>query len=152
MLNLNLTLLIQMTSFLLFAWLFNQLFFKPLVAHLQARNSYVDAQQTAADLVVSEARQLRQEHDRRLREAQLEAQAAVDLALKEARDRKGERLAKAHAEAQMIVAKVRTQLEQERSHALGQLRAEVDGMATQIADKILPLRKQEERHREGAEA
>lgn len=152
MLSFNLTLIIQIVSFLVFAWLFNQVFFRPVVQHLDARNRYLADQQATAERLIEDARKVRQEHDRRLREAQAAAQAAVDAAVKEAQARRSERLAKARVEAQELVTKARVQLEKDRAEILSKLRAEVDGIAKAIVAKVMASRPAAERSREGAQA
>lgn len=152
MLSFNLTLIVQMVGFLVFAWLFNQVFFKPVVGHIDARNRYLADQQATAERLIDDARTVRKEHDRRLREAQASAQAAVDAAVKEAQARRSERLAKARVEAQETVTKARVQLEKDRSDVISKLRAEVDGIAEAIASKMLAAKPAAERSREGAQA
>jgi len=150
-LSFNLTLIVQMVSFLLFAWLFNQVFFRPVVQHIAAREKYIADQQATAERLIDQARKTRQEHDRRLREAQAQAQAAVDAAVKEAQARRSERLAKARTEALELVTKARVQIGQERHDALAKLRGEVEGIAAAIADKVLSTGAAS-RSREGAQA
>ena len=151
MLSFNLTLVIQMVGFLVFAWLFNQVFFKPVVAHIDARNRYLTEQQATAERLIEDARKVRKEHDRRLREAQVSAQTAVDAAVKEAQARRSQLLAKARAEAHELVSEARTQLEKDRPDVLSKLRGEVEGIAAAIADKMLTANVAE-RSREGAQA
>ena len=151
-LSFNLTLVIQMVGFLVFAWLFNQVFFRPVVQHIEARNRYLADQQASAERLIEDARTVRNEHDRRLREAQASAQAAVDAAVKEAQARRSERLAKARVEAQELVTKARMHLEKDRTDVLSKLRAEASGIAEAIATKVLAAKPSTERSREGAQA
>ena len=151
MLSFNLTLIIQMVSFLMFAWLFNQVFFRPVVHHIQERDRYLAEEQATAERLIDEARKMRQEHDRRLREAQAVAQALVDTSVKESQARRSERLAKARAEAQEMILHARRVLESERKDVMGKLKSEVDGIAALIADQVLGARSGE-RSREGAQA
>lgn len=148
MLNFNLTIILQMVGFLVFAGLFNLVFFKPIVAHIDARNRYLIDQQAEAEKMRREARELEVAHEERLRVAQRAAQATVDTMSREAESRRAKRLEEANAAADKVIEEARAQLRAEREEALVALRREVPALASGIASKILEAG----RVREGAQA
>ena len=137
MLSFNLTIVIQMVSFLVFAWLFNLVFFKPIVAHIEARNRYLADQQVKAVELANAAQELRAEHARRLREAQREAQAGVEAAIREAQAAQARQLEAVQREGRTLIEQARGQLDTERLALVTDLQDEVGGIAKTIADKVL---------------
>lgn len=136
MLSFNLTLVIEMVSFLVFAWLFNLVFFRPIVSHIEARNRFLVDQQVKADDLVKSARQLQEDHFRKVGEAQREAQRAIDQAIKEAQARRGQELAQVQAEGRKMVEDARAQLAGERDALASELRTEVAGLARAITGRV----------------
>ena len=137
MLSFNLTIVIQMVSFLVFAWLFNLVFFKPIVAHIEARNRYLADQQVKAVELASAAQELRAEHARRLQQAQRDAQASVEAAVRQAQAEHARQLEAIQREGRSLIEQARDQLTTERQALVTELQDEVGGIAHEIADKVL---------------
>ncbi|MBU6427469.1 MAG: ATP synthase F0 subunit B [Cyanobacteria bacterium REEB65] len=153
MLSFNLTLLIQMVSFLAFAGLFNLVFFRPIVRHIEARNRYLAEQQAQADSLLKTAQELQEAHQRKIQEAHRAAQAEIDAALRDAQSRRAARLAGVQAEGQNEVGQARERLATERDRLLAELRVEVGDIAGAIAGRILAGSPHgQSRSREGAQA
>jgi len=137
MFNFNLTIAIQMVSFLVFVFLMNRLFFRPIVRAIEARQSYLlDQQQKAADSL-KETESLQRDYEARLKAAREEAQVIVQQASAEAESKRREVLAKASAEASVVLEAARGEIAAERDRALESLRGEVATLAGTISNKVL---------------
>ncbi|MBI6545908.1 MAG: hypothetical protein HY692_03880, partial [Cyanobacteria bacterium NC_groundwater_1444_Ag_S-0.65um_54_12] len=103
MLSFNLTIVLQMVGFLVFAYLLNLLFFKPIIAHIAARNRYLVEQQATAIQLLKEAQELQSAHEERLQVAQREAQLSLDAAVREAQEQRTKLLAAANLAAHELL-------------------------------------------------
>lgn len=137
MLDINLTILIQMASFLVFMVLMNRVFFRPISEAIEARQSYLLEQQNAATHHVKEAEELQRDYEARLKATRQEAQAALAKAIDEAEARRREAIAQAQQEASGILNSARGAISAERDAALGKLESEVSAIAHAIVDKVL---------------
>lgn len=137
MFNFNLTIAIQMVSFLVFVFLMDRLFFRPIVRAIEARQAYLlDQQQKAADSL-KETESLQRDYEARLKAAREEAQAIVAQASAQAEAERREALAKANAEAAAALSAARGEIAAERDKALASLKGEVEAIASTIAGKVM---------------
>jgi len=148
MLDLNLTLIVQMVSFLVFAGLLDRLFFRPVLRHMEQRERFLQERRTEIERLNQETRGLVTEQQQRLVDAQRSAQAVVDKAVAEARAEKAGVVAAATQEAAASLDQARKALTEERDRALGSLDGEVERIAERIVGQVLSS----DRAREGASA
>jgi len=137
MFNFNLTIAIQMVSFLVFVFLMSRIFFRPIVRAIEARQAYLlDQQQKAADSL-KETESLQRDYEARLSKARQEAQAIVAQATAEAETQRREALAQASAQAATALEAARGEIAAERDKALDSLRGEVAAIAGTISSKVM---------------
>jgi len=137
MFNFNLTIAIQMVSFLVFVFLMSRIFFRPIVRAIEARQAYLlDQQQKAADSL-KETESLQRDYEARLSKARQEAQAIVAQATAEAESQRREALAQASAKAATALEAARGEIAAERDKALESLRGEVAAIAGTISSKVM---------------
>jgi F-type H+-transporting ATPase subunit b len=137
MLEINLTLPLMMAMFLLFAVGMNVVFFAPVTRALEARKSHIE-QQHQASLAASEAAMaLQADYEARLKGAQLEAQEAIQTALKAADDKRQALLAEAQAQLGAELQTARQAIRAEKERALASLSTEVDSFSDMIQRKAL---------------
>jgi F-type H+-transporting ATPase subunit b len=137
MFNFNLTIAIQMVSFLVFVFLMNRLFFRPIVRAIEARQAYLLEQQQKASESLKETESLQRDYEARLKHAREEAQAIVQAATAEAEAKRREALATASAEAAVVLDAARGEIAAERDKALESLRGEVAAIAGSISAKVM---------------
>ncbi len=137
MFNFNLTIAIQMVSFLVFVFLMNRIFFRPIVRAIEARQAYLLEQQQKASESLKETESLQRDYEARLRKAREEAQAIVAQATAEADSRRREALAQASAQAAAVIEAARGEIAHERDTALQSLRSEVAAIAGTISAKVM---------------
>jgi F-type H+-transporting ATPase subunit b len=137
MFNFNLTIAIQMVSFLVFVFLMNRIFFRPIVRAIEARQAYLLTQQQKASESLKETESLQRDYEARLRKAREEAQAIVAQATAEADSQRREALAQASAQAAAVIEAARGEIALERDNALQSLRGEVAAIAGTITAKVM---------------
>lgn len=137
MFNFNLTIAIQMVSFLVFVFLMNRLFFRPIVRAIEARQAYLLEQQQKASESLKETESLQRDYEARLKKAREEAQAIVHAATAEAEAKRKQVLANASAEAASVLDAARGEIKAERDKALESLRGEVAAIAGTISAKVM---------------
>lgn len=137
MFNFNLTIAIQMVSFLVFVFLMNRIFFRPIIRAIEARQSYLLDQQQKAAESLKETESLQRDYEARLAQARENAQAIVSEAAAEAEAQRREALAAASAQAASMLSAAREEIAAERDKALTSLRGEVANLAGSITHKVL---------------
>lgn len=137
MLNINLTLFVQMGLFLIFAVLLNQVFFKPVTRVLAERKEHIDRQMAQATDALKQVQELQANYDAKLKAAHHEAQEAIQAAIGEA-DKKRQALVDAvKLDISKDVESARASIQAERSAALATLEGEVGQFSEAIKRKVL---------------
>lgn len=137
MLDIDWTLPIVTVMFIIFAVLMNVVFFGPVTRTLAARRAHIKDQQDKAAQALAEAQALHADYAERLRAAQLQAQDAVQAALKESEGRRQALLESVKADVEREVAAARASIQAERDAAMASLSNEVSGFADAIKRKVL---------------
>ncbi len=137
MFNFNLTIAIQMVSFLVFVFLMNRMFFRPIVRAIEARQAYLLEQQQKASASLKETESMQRDYEARLLKAREEAHAVISQASAEAEAKRRAALAEANAQAAIVLDAARGEIATERDKALESLRGEVAAIATNISAKVM---------------
>lgn len=135
MLDLNLTLWIQMALFLVFAGIMNALFFRPVTKVLEERRAYVATKHAEAKQDLSQIQALQQDYDTRMKAARVEAQEAIASAVAEAESKRQVLLTSVKAEVGEQIESARKTIRAERDAALNELAGDVSALANLIARK-----------------
>jgi len=123
--------------FLLLLWAASKVFWRPLLAMLQARQDAIRASLDDARKAKQELEKLNVESQRILAEARAQADAILSETRSDANRFREELKQKAQVEAQGIVRNAEKQIEQETARALQQIRAEAVEISVAIASKLL---------------
>ncbi|MCL4217240.1 MAG: hypothetical protein KJ052_09595 [Candidatus Hydrogenedentes bacterium] len=92
MVNLNLTLVVELVLFLIFLWVTNKIVFRPLLRVIDAREEKVQQDREQARQFSAEADTLEQEYHRTLTKARRESARKIELARREAQRRRAEEI------------------------------------------------------------
>lgn len=136
MLDLNLTLVIQMVLFLLFAGLMNAVFFRPVTKALEERRAFIANKHGQATRDLQQIQTLQQDYEARLKGARLEAQAAIQAAVGDAEGKRNALLASVKGELDQQIARAREEIRAERDSALAELSGDVHQLAALIARRV----------------
>ena len=137
MLNLNLTLFVQMGLFLLFAVLLNQVFFKPVTRVLEERKEHVDRQAAAATDALKQVQELQADYDAKLKGAHSQAQEAIQAAIGEAERKRQSLIDAVKLDIANEVESARASIQSERAQALNTLQGEVGTFSEAVKRKVL---------------
>lgn len=137
MLELNLTLVVQMALFLVFAGLMNAVFFGPVTRTLAERKAYIASKQAQASADLQQAQALQHDYEVRLKAMRLETQDAIQTAVAEAEAKRQALLASVKTEVDRQVAEARETIRSERDRAIDGLAADAGQLASLIAHKVM---------------
>ncbi|MEJ5348879.1 MAG: hypothetical protein WHS46_09350 [Desulfosoma sp.] len=137
MINVDVTLFIQMANFLLLLVLMNLVLYRPIRRLVAQRNELVSKQRAGIDKAESEAQKALQEFEQRLRAARAAGREKVQE-LKEAAYRmEKDLLARAAEEAAKEVQTVRERIQTEIGQVRAQLQAQIQVFSKDMAQRIL---------------
>jgi F-type H+-transporting ATPase subunit b len=135
--NLNLTLIGQSITFLIFVWFCWRYIWPPVVHAMQERQKAIGEGLAAAERAEKDL-ELAQEHATdHLREAKEEAQRILEQARHQATQMIENAKGEARAEGERLREAQRAEIEQEVNRAKEQLRAQVAALALAGAEKVL---------------
>jgi len=144
--NINLTLIGQMITFVVFVWICMKYVWPPISGALAEREKKIAEGLNAADRAKEELDRAQAEAEQILRDTRDEAAKIVEQArsrsnkmIEEARD-------SARAEGQRMIDEAHAQIEQELQSAKEALRAQVGSLVVQGAEKILESSVDEKKH------
>lgn len=135
--NINLTLLLQTVTFIVFVWFTMKFVWPPIMAALDARRKTIADGLAAAERGKRELELADQRKDELVREAKKQAQEIMSQAEKRAAEIVDESKGNAKLEADRILAAAKTDIAQEINRAKEQLRASVAQLAVAGASKII---------------
>jgi len=137
MIDIDITLLIQMVNIFVLMFLLNAIIYKPVRKILRDRATKLQGMQDIVIKLQENARSRQEEVDKKMAVASGKAKAAIDAARAGAQAAGDEKLAAIKAEAE---AEKNTQLAEVKGQIVSagkELQANLDGFATAMASKIL---------------
>jgi F-type H+-transporting ATPase subunit b len=137
MININITLLVQMANFLILLFLLNLVLYRPIRRIIQKRNQIIDDFTTTISSMTKSAQDAMDTFAQKIREARAQGAASVQMLKDEAHEAEAKLIAEKHQEAQTRIGQVRKQLESEIQETRGKLQAQVQAFSLAVAEKIL---------------
>jgi F-type H+-transporting ATPase subunit b len=137
MLNINLTLLVQLGLFLIYAVLLNQVFFKPVTRVLTERKEHIDRQTAMATDALKQVQELQANYDAKLKGAHASAQEAIQAAIGEADTKRHALIDAVKLDISKEVDSARQSIQAERATALATLAGDVGQFSEAIKRKVL---------------
>jgi F-type H+-transporting ATPase subunit b len=137
MIDIDITLLIQMGNIFVLMFLLNAIIYKPVLKVLRDRATKLQGMRDVVAKLQENARSRQEEVDKKMVVASGKAKAAIDAARAGAQEAGDEKLAAIKAEAE---AEKNTQLAEVKGQIISagkELQANLDGFATAMASKIL---------------
>lgn len=137
MVDLNITLAIQMVNFVIALIVLNYVLIKPIRGILQKRRDIVNGLAHDAEKQSTEAGMRIQKYEAELDAARAAAAEQRDAIKQQGLDSEQSILAEAQSEAQSFLQKTRKEVEQEAAEVMKGLRGQVDAMAGKVVAKVL---------------
>lgn len=135
--NLNLTFILQIVSFLILAGLLAKFLYKPLINMLEERSARVARDIDSAKRSQQEAKKYAEETHQALNMAKQEAIKLKEQAHQEADSARRAMLAEARKEYVSIIGRAKKQIDKETNDAKIKLRQDIASASVEIARKIL---------------
>ncbi len=117
--------------------LMSQVFFKPFLKLIQARHKRLVEDREAAESLLVQAQTKFEDYNRKIQDARLSARAEMESILADARKQESEILNTARTEAKKITQEAAEEATRAREAVRGQLQADADFLAAQLAEKVL---------------
>ncbi len=127
----------QIVLFIVLYVVMNQVFWKPMLAHLARRDQTVKDAYRTVDLTRHEMETLRAEYQARIIKIEAEARSHIQQAIKEAQAGRERILADARAQADAAIQQGIESMEREKTDALTSLRERMVGIALTAVDKAV---------------
>jgi len=135
--NINLTLIGQTITFIVFVWFCMKFVWPPIMKALEERKKKIADGLAAAERGEHEMELARKRATEDLRQAKQQAQEIINLAHKRAGEIVDEAKEQARTESERILSAANAEIEQEANRAKEQLRKEVASLAVAGASKLI---------------
>ena len=137
MVTVDITMVIQMINMVVLMFLLNGVLYKPIKKILQERSEKMQGMQNDVAKFEENARLRQEEVDAKMSKASGKAKAALDAARAEAQAAGDEKMASIKAEVDQFKEKQLADINTQISAAQAELKANLDGFASDMASKIL---------------
>ncbi len=137
MINVDVTLFIQMANFLLLLVLMNLVLYRPIRRLVAQRNALVSKQREGIDKAENEAQRVMREFEERLRQARAAGREKIQELKEAAYRREKDLLSQASEEAAKEVQAVRERVQKEIGQVRSQLQAQIQEFSKEMAQRIL---------------
>jgi F-type H+-transporting ATPase subunit b len=135
--NLNGTLVVFVISFLIFMWLLNELFLKPVGQTIEKRGKLIEGELDAGKGARAEAQQLLEKYEDDLKRIRSEAQSVITKATEDANKERIAQLERIAADGQKQLDKAKAEIATERERLIDALVAEEAALVETITRKVL---------------
>jgi len=133
----DLTLVVQVTNFLILFGILKWKLFGPIMKILEEREEKIRTDITKAEQARQEALDLKKDYEDQLKDAAREVRIIVQDATLQGEKIKSELMEKGRAEALRIKEEGQAQVKLEKERAISSLRAEVAGLSVNLASRLL---------------
>jgi len=137
MININVTLLVQVANFLVLLFLMNLVLYRPIRRIVAERNKHIADQQKVIDGADAEAAAVVQEFNVKIQEARKLGRQKIQEHKATAYDREKELLQQATEQVAKQLQEMRAKVRGDIAAAREQLRGQVRAFSTSLAQKIL---------------
>jgi len=137
MIELNLTMIIQLAIVLTLMVILSQVFFKPFLGILQERKNRIERDENRAREFQQKTEELMKRYRESIAAAQAQGAAIRDKIRKESLAKETEILQKSMKEANLLIQEMKMKISEEMEAARAVLQFQVQNLSREIAEKIL---------------
>jgi F-type H+-transporting ATPase subunit b len=135
--DLDLTLIFQLTIFVSVLAILNRLLLSPFLKIIEARHDKIFGLRELAERLEKQSFEEKSAYQNRLLEARIAAQKTRETWIKKGRDEERRLISTARGEVTEVLAKVRTQLSQEAAQARRELEPQTAAISKMLVEKVL---------------
>jgi len=137
MVEINLTIVIQVIQFLILVFVLNRLLFKPIGQVLAERQQKIASWEEKTQNLQETARLNLEKYENQLTEERLKARESQEQLTRELKEKEDENIKAVSEKAALIVAETQQALEQERERLRVELRQQAKELSQILAEKVL---------------
>lgn len=137
MIEINLTIVIQVVQFLLLLFFLNRFLFRPTINLIEEREKKITTWKEETKNFHESMQARLQSYESQIVEAKVDAQAQQELVTEELQKEEDKKLEAVSEEAVRTVASTREKLQEETELLRGQLREQAEEMSQLLAEKVL---------------
>ena len=137
MIEINLTIVIQVVQFLLLLFIVNRFLFRPTIDLMEEREKKITTWKEDTEKCHESMQERLQSYENQILRAKAQAQEQQELVTGELQKEEDRKLEAVSEEALRIVASTREKLQQETEALRGQLREQAEEMSQLVAEKVL---------------
>ena len=137
MIEINLTIVIQVVQFLLLLLILNRFLFRPTINLIEEREKKITTWKEETKNFHESMQERLQSYENQILEAKAQAQEQQELVTAELKEEEEKKLEAVSEEALRIVASTREKLQEETEVLRGQLREQAEEMSQLVTEKVL---------------
>ena len=137
MVEINLTIVIQVVQFLILVFILNRILFKPISRAIEERDGRIDAWEEKTRTLQETVRTKIESYEKELVEVRARAQEEQEQISNELKEREEEKVGAVFKEAAQIVASTKQTLQEETERLRQELRRQAEEMAQMVTEKVL---------------
>jgi F-type H+-transporting ATPase subunit b len=137
MIDINLTIVIQVVQFLLLLFILNRFLFRPTINLIEEREQKITTWKEETKNFNESMQERLQSYENQILEAKAQAQEQQELVTVELQKEEDKKLEAVSEEAVRIVVSTREKLQEETELLRGQLREQAEEMSQLVAEKVL---------------
>lgn len=137
MIEINLTIVIQVVQFLFLLFILNRFLFRPTIDLIEEREQKITTWEEETKTFHESMHERLQSYENQILEAKAQAQEQQALVTAELKEEEDKKLEAVSEEALSIVVSTREKLQEETELLRGQLREQVEEMSQLVTEKVL---------------
>lgn len=137
MVEINLTIVIQVVQFLILVLILNRILFRPISQAIEERDGKIDAWEEKTRTLQETVRTKIESYEKELVEVRARAQEEQQQLSNELKEREEEKVGAVFEEAAQMVASTKQALQEETKRLRQELRRQAGEMAQMVAEKVL---------------
>ena len=137
MVDINLTIVIQVVQFLILVFILNRILFRPISQAIEKRDGKIDAWEEKTRTLQETVRTKIESYEKELVEVRARAQEEQQQLSNELKEREEEKVGAVLEEAAQMVASTKQALQEETKRLRQELRRQAEEMAQMVAEKVL---------------
>lgn len=137
MLNVDVTLFLQMINFILIFFICKKLIYKPMLSNIEKRESKINELLAAAQKLKSEVEIQKNEYEKKLQQLKTEVTEYQNKVRKEAIDEANKKVSQVKEEIDNKISASKSELEKEMKRAKEILTKEAETISQEIVEKIV---------------
>lgn len=138
MIEINFTIVLQAANFLILVLILKKVFWQPMMRHIDRRDALIADRKAKTESLSSEASEMQQQHEQRIRAAKKEGMSLRDRLVTEGRTKRTELIDEAVDQAERVVSEGERKVRNQMQTALdGITDEEIENLADLVVSRLM---------------